>query len=158
MLPMRRLTCPLLALAPGFGTAFQWLKNGTNISGATSSVYQIPNAQPADAGGYLAVVSNAKGSATSDAAVLTLSILPAPILAIESVLLVSWTNMPGYVLQGSPGLAPPHIGPRYQMGAPTWEAGSRWPFLSCRTISFSAFSNNHNHQPAHNVQNNYEYN
>jgi len=56
---------------------YQWLLNGTNIladggriTGSTSSSLTISNVQVRDAGGYLVVVSNAIGSATSQVAVL----------------------------------------------------------------------------------------
>lgn len=54
---------------------FQWQFNDANISGATSSVYQISNAQLSHAGDYRVIVSNDAGSRTSLVAVVT--ILPA---------------------------------------------------------------------------------
>lgn len=65
------------------GTAplsYQWQQNGVAISGATSSSYTISSAQSANAGSYTAVVSNSAGSATSNAATLTVNSagLPAP--------------------------------------------------------------------------------
>jgi len=57
------------------GTApltYQWKKNGTNISGATSSILTLGNAQSTDAGDYTVTVTNGSGSATSDAATLSL--------------------------------------------------------------------------------------
>ncbi len=56
---------------------YQWRRNGTVISGATSSTYTIASAQSANAGSYTCVVTNAAGSATSDAATLTVQIAPA---------------------------------------------------------------------------------
>lgn len=53
---------------------FQWMKNGTPITGATSQTYEVPATQPADAGSYSVTVTNAAGSATSPAA--TLTVLP----------------------------------------------------------------------------------
>ena len=58
------------------GTAplsYQWQKNGTNISGATAATYTISNARLSDAGNYRVVVSNSAGSATSNAATLTVT-------------------------------------------------------------------------------------
>jgi hypothetical protein len=43
--------------ATGTGLSYQWKKGGTNISGATSSTYSIPNVSTADAGTYTVVVS-----------------------------------------------------------------------------------------------------
>lgn len=58
------------------GTAplsYQWRKNGTNISGATSSVYTKTNSTAGDAGTYSVVVSNVAGSTTSNNATLTVN-------------------------------------------------------------------------------------
>lgn len=64
------------------GTApfsYQWklgpsdLTNGGNISGATSATLTIANVQPASAGSYTCVVTNAAGSASSSAATLTVN-------------------------------------------------------------------------------------
>jgi len=52
--------------------AYQWQKNGVAISGATGSAYDTPATTAADNGAsYRVVVSNAGGSVTSAAAVLT---------------------------------------------------------------------------------------
>src|SRR6267378_1131942 len=59
------------------GTApltYQWRKNGTGISGATSSTYTTPATTSADNGAtFVAVISNSVGSATSNPATLTVS-------------------------------------------------------------------------------------
>ena len=58
------------------GTAplsYQWRKNGSNITNATSSSYTIVSAQLSDAGSYDCVVTNACNSATSNPAVLTVN-------------------------------------------------------------------------------------
>lgn len=57
--------------------AYQWRKDNTAISGATSATYTIAIAQPGDAGAYSAIVSNSAGSAVSAAATLTINIPPA---------------------------------------------------------------------------------
>jgi len=53
--------------------SYQWQKNGQNIAGANAAYYLITNVQNSDAGSYRAVVSNAFGSVTSNAASLTVS-------------------------------------------------------------------------------------
>jgi hypothetical protein len=66
------------------GTAplsYQWRKNGTNLSGGTSSTYVIVSAQTTDAGNYSVVVSNAAGSVTSASASLTVNKIT-PVIAI----------------------------------------------------------------------------
>ena len=56
------------ATADGTGPmAWQWLKNGSPISGATSSTYVITSAALADGGVYRARASNSAGSAESNA-------------------------------------------------------------------------------------------
>ena len=63
------------------GTAtltFQWKKDGSSISGATSSTYSISSTSTSDAGSYTVVVTNSAGSATSNAA--TLTVTPAPVI------------------------------------------------------------------------------
>jgi hypothetical protein len=55
----------------------QWWFNTTNsVAGGTNASLTVSNAQPADAGGYRVIVTNAWGSATSAVAVLTVSVPP----------------------------------------------------------------------------------
>ncbi len=61
------------------GTAplsYQWRKNGTNISGATSTSLTFNPVVTGDAGSYDCVVTNSCGSATSSAATLTVNVAP----------------------------------------------------------------------------------
>ena len=51
----------------------QWLRNGRQVAGATSATLSLNNVQPADAGIYSVVVTNAAGSVTSSAAPLGIS-------------------------------------------------------------------------------------
>ena len=58
------------------GTAplsYQWQFNNTNLSGATTSVLNLVNVQPTDAGEYSVVVTNAFGSVSSSNALLTVN-------------------------------------------------------------------------------------
>lgn len=56
---------------------YQWRKNGTNISGATSSTFSISATTAADAGAYSVVVNNVTGvAATSSNATLTIETSP----------------------------------------------------------------------------------
>src|SRR3954468_1701301 len=55
------------------GTApfsYQWYKNGSAISGATSSAYTLSSVATVDAGTYQAKVANSAGSTMSDQAIL----------------------------------------------------------------------------------------
>ncbi len=53
--------------------AYQWRREGQAISGATAATYTIAAAAAGDAGSYTVVVSNAQGSVTSSAALLTVN-------------------------------------------------------------------------------------
>ncbi|MCE0523210.1 MAG: IPTL-CTERM sorting domain-containing protein [Methylacidiphilales bacterium] len=50
---------------------YQWLFNGSAISGATGSAYTIPNASSGNAGNYSVMVTDANGSATTSPVALT---------------------------------------------------------------------------------------
>ena len=66
-------------VASGSGTlSYQWSKNGSNISGATSSTYTTPATVVADSGAVFTVlITNAVSSVTSNSATLTVN--PAPV-------------------------------------------------------------------------------
>lgn len=56
--------------------SYQWLKNGTNVVGATSATLNIPSVDGGDAGAYSVIVSNSAGSVTSSSATLTVVLNP----------------------------------------------------------------------------------
>jgi hypothetical protein len=55
---------------------YQWQKNGSNISGATSSTYTIASTVAGDAGTYRCVVTNSCGTDNSADATLTMNTAP----------------------------------------------------------------------------------
>jgi len=62
------------------GTApltYQWRRNGSNLNGATSATLNLTGVTTNQAGNYTVVVNNSVGTATSSAAVLTVT--PAPV-------------------------------------------------------------------------------
>ena len=62
--------------------AYQWQRNGVDIAGATTTVYTVAASVLADSGAaFRAVVTNLAGSATSNAAILTVTVA-APVLTI----------------------------------------------------------------------------
>jgi hypothetical protein len=63
--------------------AFQWLRNGSPISGAINSNLVLVNVQAANAGSYTVVASTAGGTVTSSAALL--SVLAAPVITSQPV-------------------------------------------------------------------------
>ncbi len=63
--------------------AYQWQRNGVAIAGATSTTFSLPMTVLGDSGAtFRAVVSNVAGSATSNAATLTVT-ASAPVLTIS---------------------------------------------------------------------------
>jgi len=70
--------------ATGSGTLkYQWQRNGTDIAGATNSSYTLTSPALSDNGAkYRVIVSNASGSATSNAATLTVTSNHAPVPTI----------------------------------------------------------------------------
>ena len=56
--------------------AYQWRKEGANLSGATASGYTLGSVTTNDAGNYTVRVSNVSGAATSTVAVLTVIVPP----------------------------------------------------------------------------------
>jgi hypothetical protein len=79
------------------GTAplsYQWRKNGTAISGATSSSYTTPAETTADNGAQFTVmVSNSVGNITSNVATLTVNSVPGPLVASTSTLTFGSVNV-----------------------------------------------------------------
>ncbi|HUR59008.1 MAG TPA: immunoglobulin domain-containing protein [Opitutaceae bacterium] len=69
----------LSVVATGAGPlTYQWWKDGVALAGAVSAVLSLTNVQPAAAGAYTVVVTNAAGSATSGVAMLTVTAAPPP--------------------------------------------------------------------------------
>src|SRR6202007_1391368 len=86
------LTATLSVTATGTAPLnYQWQKNGTAISGATSSTYTTPAETTSDNGSqFTVVVSNSVGSVTSNAATLTVT---APGLLSPSASSLSFGNV-----------------------------------------------------------------
>ena len=71
----------------GATLTYQWKKNGTDISGATSSTYTTPATSSADNGAiFLVSVSNSAGTVTSNSATLAVTAAPvAPSISTQPV-------------------------------------------------------------------------
>jgi uncharacterized protein GlcG (DUF336 family) len=63
--------------------AYQWRKDGANITGATQDSFTIGSVGLADAGSYSAVVSNKVGTASSNAASLSVEVPQAPKITLQ---------------------------------------------------------------------------
>jgi hypothetical protein len=79
-------TATFNVVASGTGPlSYQWLRNGTNLAGATQSTYQKINAQLADAGTYAVLITNAVNSVLSSNATLTVNVSPSISMQPQSV-------------------------------------------------------------------------
>jgi hypothetical protein len=76
--------------ASGSSLSYQWLKDGSNVAGATTSSLVLPNVSSADVATYSVIVSNSSGSLTSQGA--TLTVLSAPLITLQPI---SQTNYLG---------------------------------------------------------------
>ena len=75
-------TATFMVTATGGGTlAYQWKKNGVDVSGATSNPYTIAAAMADDGSKYSVAVSNSAGTTTSSAA--TLAVTAAAVVGIK---------------------------------------------------------------------------
>ncbi len=64
-----------------FPLIYQWLFNGTNLSGATNEVLSLADVQPVQAGNYMVIVTNPGGSAASIPA--GLDVLIPPVITLQ---------------------------------------------------------------------------
>ena len=73
-----------IVLATGSALTYQWKKNGTDISGATSSNYTTPATSSADNGAVFSVsVRNGAGSVSSTATLTVSDVAVAPTISIQ---------------------------------------------------------------------------
>ena len=91
--------------ATGTDLTYQWKKNGTDIAGATSSIYIIDKVVGGDAGKYTVVAAGTYGSpVTSDEAVLTveggrIAFLQNPVVPGNQNGLIQALNNEGYTVE-----------------------------------------------------------
>ncbi len=63
--------------------SYQWLYDGTNLSGATESTLVLTNAQPGNSGNYAVIVGNSSGTNESPTTVLKVNSSSAPVFTQE---------------------------------------------------------------------------
>ncbi|MSU53564.1 MAG: hypothetical protein EXS41_09275 [Opitutaceae bacterium] len=80
--------------------AYQWKKDGSSISGATSSTYTIASTKTADAGSYTVVVTNSAGSVTSNSTVLKIIAPRLYSLAVRTALEANQILIVGFTMSG----------------------------------------------------------
>ena len=86
--------------------AYQWRKEGTNLLGATNTIYPLINAKTSDAGNYSVVITNMAGSATSQVAALTVLVPPTILPLTQYPWMIRFTMVPNnvYIIQTSSDL------------------------------------------------------
>jgi len=84
---------------------FQWLKDGAPISGATSYVLVLADAQPSDGGVYQVLVTNNCGTVTSDAA--NVSVNAPPVLSCNGAVALWSPNHELVDVQSAFGVSDP---------------------------------------------------
>jgi Leucine-rich repeat (LRR) protein len=72
--------------------SYQWRLNAVSLAGATNSVLNLTNVQPADAGDYSVIVTNVGGSATSALASLTVWVPPSISTQPQSLINIAGTD------------------------------------------------------------------
>lgn len=71
-------------------SAYQWTKNGANITGATTTSFTLTRVALADAGTYVVNVTNGSGNTQSTAAMLTVAQSPtAPVFTVQPTSLIA---------------------------------------------------------------------
>jgi sugar lactone lactonase YvrE len=92
------------------GTApltYQWYQNGNAVAGATASTYAVASAATTNAGSYTVIVSNPAGSATSNSAVVAVSLpVVAPSIAIQPQSITITAGQGGNLSVAANGTAP----------------------------------------------------
>jgi hypothetical protein len=87
--------------ATGGLLTYQWFRNNTPIPGATNATLSLANVQPGDAGSYTVVITNALGSVTSTAGVVTVNASRLINLSTRGLVPAGGALTPGFVIRGT---------------------------------------------------------
>jgi hypothetical protein len=101
---------------------YQWRKDGIAILGATNATFTLSNAQAADAGSYTVVITNASGSVTSNAAILTVNYSRISNLSVRTNIAGGQTLIVGFVTDGAKPVLVRGVGPGMATVFPQWFA------------------------------------
>lgn len=82
-------------------TTYQWYRDGAPVAGARSATLTLTSSEPARAGSYTVTVTNAAGSVTSSAAVVTLASSKIINLSVRTALSPGQTLTVGFVVNGT---------------------------------------------------------
>ena len=105
------------------GTApmqYQWKKGGTNV-GANTATFSLTTTSVADAGSYTVTISNAAGSATSNAALLTVNPAPTvPTFSLQPVDVTITEGQNGQFVVAVSGTPTPTLEWQVSVNGGTW--------------------------------------
>lgn len=122
---------------------YQWLKDGAALAGATSPSYTLTNLRSSDAGAYAVAATNSAGSATSNPAQLTVTVVTATVAPVFTAQPLAQTALVGGNVTFS-AIASGTPAPAYQWskdGAPLAGATSpSYTLTSLRLIDAGTFS------------------
>lgn len=121
-----------------FPLAYQWRRNGTNLTGKTATLLALTNVVAGDMGDYSVVIANQAGAATSVVAVLTLA---APLTLPRGIYMGKFT---GQTNTGGVAIMARTNGLAIVLGSSAPEGGSLFAtnFLVSASGSFSTPSDN----------------
>ena len=124
--------------ATGFAPlTYQWRKAGVNISGATTSVYNIPSVAAGNAGSYDVVISQACGpTGTSNAASLTVNLPPSLTGAATNTCVGGST---GTITATATGGTAPYT---YSLNAGTYQVSNIFTSLAAGSYTLNVKGNN----------------
>jgi RHS repeat-associated protein len=104
--------------------AYQWLKNGTNVYGATNSAYTVNNVSLDEAGTYRVTVHNPAGTSISEEATLAANLRPSALVSGSATI----TNGSSAAIQAAlTGTAPWII---------TWSDGTRLTGVTNNPVTY----------------------